>query len=218
MNEHIEVAVDKISKIDGYQKLFAETFEDKKVSLSNIQKAIATFERTIVSSESKFDKFISGKADVFSDDEVLGLHLYRTKANCISCHNTPYFSDNEFHNDGQTLFGTKDEDFGKYNVTKNKSDIGKFRTPTLREVSRTGPWMHHGHFPSLLDVVEFYNLGNPSPIQKKYRGTQKDSLIPKNSPILKKLDLSKEEIKSLIAFINTLSTPIRRMKMPDLPK
>jgi cytochrome c peroxidase len=218
MNEHIEVAVDKINKIEGYQKLFAETFEDKKVSLINIQKAIATFERTIVSNESKFDKFISGKPDVFSDEEVLGLHLYRTKANCISCHNTPYFSDNEFHNDGQTLFGTKDEDFGRYNVTKNKSDIGKFRTPTLREAGRTGPWMHHGHFPSLLDVIQFYNLGNPSPIQKKYIGTVKDSLIPKNSPILKKLDLSKDEIKSLIAFINTLSTPIKRMEMPDLPK
>ena len=146
------------------------------------------------------------------------MHVFRTKANCISCHNTPYFSDNQFHSDGQSLFGTKNEDFGRYKHTEKKEDLGKFRTPTLREVGRTGPWMHNGHFPSLLDVVEFYNLGNPSPVQKKYLGTERDSLIPKPSPILKKLNLSKEEIKALIAFMNTLSTPTNRMKAPELPR
>lgn len=183
MKEHLNVAERKIKKIKGYKELFAKAFANKKVSIANIQKAIATFERTIVSPPSKFDKFIAGDSEVFSDDEVLGLHLFRTKANCISCHNTPYFSDNKFHNDGQMLFGTKNEDFGRYNVTKKKEDLGKFRTPTLRETARTGPWMHHGHFPSLLDVVEFYNLGNPSPIQEKYKGTERDSLQGKNSII-----------------------------------
>jgi cytochrome c peroxidase len=218
MKEHLDAAVDKIAKIKGYQDLFSKAFEDKKVSLQNIQKAIATFERTITSPPSKFDKFISGQADLFTDEEVLGLQLFRTKARCINCHNTPYFSDNEFHNDGQTLFGTKNEDFGRYKVTKNKNDIGKFRTPTLREVSRTGPWMHHGHFPSILDVVELYNLGNPAPIQDKFKGTGRDSLIPKTSPILQKLNLTKPEVKALVAFIGTLATPNRRMQMPSLPK
>jgi cytochrome c peroxidase len=218
MKEHLNLAVKKIKRLKGYQKLFAEAFPDKKVTQDNLQKAIATFERTIVSPPSKFDKFISGDANLFTDEEVLGLHVYRTKANCISCHNTPYFSDNQFHNDGQMLFGTKNEDFGRYKVTKNKEDLGKFRTPTLREVSRTGPWMHHGHFPSLLDVVEFYNLGNPSPIQGKYKGTPRDSLQGKTSPILKKLNLNKEDVKALIAFMNTLSTPTNRMKMPELPE
>ena len=218
MNEHITIAVDKIAKIKGYQDLFSVAFPDKKVSQLNIQKALATFERTIVGRNSRFDQFVSGKSDVFTNEEVTGLHLFRTKARCINCHNSPYFSDNNFHNDGQTLFGTKDEDFGLYNVTKNKSDIGKFRTPSLRETARTGPWMHHGHFPSLLDVVEFYNLGNPAPIQDKYKGTQRDSLLPTTSPVLQKLNLNKEEVKALLAFMNTLSTPTRRMKMPDLPK
>lgn len=218
MNEHLGVAVEKIATIAEYQKLFATAFEDQKVSIENIQKAIATFERSIISYPSKFDKFVGGNAAIFSDEEVLGMHVFRTKANCISCHNTSYFSDNQFHNDGQALFGTKDEDFGRYNVTGKKDDLGKFRTPTLREVGRTGPWMHHGHFPSLLDVVEFYNLGNPSPIQKKYLGTERDSLIPKASPILKKLNLTKQEINALIAFMNTLSTPTNRMKSPELPR
>jgi len=145
------------------------------------------------------------------------LHLFRTKAQCINCHNTPYFSDNQFHNNGQTLFGTKNEDFGRYNVTKNQEDLGKFRTPTIREVARTGPWMHNGHFPSLLDVVEFYNLGNPAPIQKKYLGTARDSLIPDPDPLSRKLHLDKPEIDALLAFIETLTTPTRRILLPKLP-
>ncbi|MEC5164449.1 cytochrome c peroxidase [Flavobacterium sp. PL11] len=220
MNAHIDFAIDKIKNLKGYQTLFESAFVDKKVSLENVQKAIATFERTLTSGSniSKFDKFIKGNAKIYSDDEVLGLHLFRTKAQCINCHNTPYFSDNEFHNDGQTLFGTINEDFGRYLITKDKADIGKFRTPTLREVSRTGPWMHHGHFPSLIDVVQFYNLGNPAPIQQKYLGTKRDSLLPTTSAMLKKLNLSRDEEKALVAFLETLSTPIQRMKMPELPK
>ncbi|WP_431241192.1 cytochrome-c peroxidase [Flavobacterium sp. P21] len=218
MNEKLTIAVDKIAKIKGYNSLFTEAFGDKKVTLERIQYAIATFERSINSPKSKFDQFVSGKADVFTDSQVKGLHLFRTKAQCINCHNTPYFSDNQFHNDGQTLFGTKNEDFGRYNVTKDVKDIGKFRTPTLREVVNTKPWMHHGHFPTLLDVVELYNLGNPSPVQKKYLGTARDSLIPKADPMLRKLDLNKEEITDLLAFIETLSTPTRRIIIPEMPK
>lgn len=218
MNEKLTIAVDKIAKIKGYNTLFTAAFGDKKVTLERIQYAIATFERSINSPKSKFDQFVSGKSDIYTDQQVKGLHLFRTKAQCINCHNTPYFSDNQFHNDGQTLFGTKNEDFGRYNVTKDVKDIGKFRTPTLREVANTKPWMHHGHFPSLLDVVELYNLGNPSPIQKKYLGTARDSLIPKVDPALRKLDLSKEEISDLLAFIETLSTPTRRIIIPEMPK
>jgi cytochrome c peroxidase len=218
MNEKLTIAVDKIVAVKGYGKLFTEAFGDEKVTLQRIQYAIATFERTIKSPKSKFDQFVSGKSDAFTDQQVTGLHLFRTKAQCINCHNTPYFSDNQFHNDGQSLFGTKDEDFGRYNVTGDKKDLGKFRTPTLREVANTKPWMHNGHFPSLLDVVEFYNLGNPSPIQTKYLGTARDSLIPITSPILKKLDLNRTEINALLAFIETLSTPNSRIIIPKMPQ
>ena len=217
MNEQLNIAVDKIAEIEGYKPLFDAAFGNDSVSLQRIQFAIATFERTVNSYKTRFDKFIEGDSSKLTNKEVLGLHLFRTKAQCINCHNTPYFSDNQFHNDGQTLFGTKDEDFGRYNVTGNKEDIGKFRTPTLREVERTGPWMHNGHFPSLLDVVEFYNLGNPAPIQKKYLGTERDSLIPTTSPMLKKLNLEKDEIEALIAFMETLSSSKGRTLIPELP-
>jgi len=217
MNEPLNIAVATIAGIKGYRPLFKKAFGNDSVSLKSIQYAIATFERTIKSPKSKFDQFVSGKSDKFSNQEVLGLHLFRTKAQCINCHNTPYFSDNQFHNDGQTLFGTKNEDFGSYNVTKNRDDIGKFRTPTIREVARTGPWMHNGHFPSLLDVVEYYNLGNPAPIQKSLLGTPRDSLIPEPSPLSKKLHLNKPEVDALLAFIATLTTPTRRILLPELP-
>lgn len=218
MNEDLNIAVDKIDNIEGYKPLFEAAFGNDSVSLQRIQYAIATFERTIKSPKSKFDKFVEGQSDLLTDKEVQGLHLFRTKAMCINCHNTPYFSDNQYHNDGQTLFGTKDEDFGRYLVTQNVEDIGKFRTPTLREITNTGPWMHNGHFPTLLDVVEFYNLGNPMVIQKRYLGTPRDSLIPKTSPILKKLNLEREEIDALLAFLETISTPNRRTIIPTLPK
>lgn len=218
MNEKLNIAVDKIAAISGYKPLFKAAFGNDSITLKQIQYAIATFERTITSYKTKFDKFVEGDSTKLNNQEVLGLHVFRTKARCINCHNTPYFSDNQFHNDGQTLFGTKDEDFGLYNVTKNMKDIGKFKTPTLREVARTGPWMHHGHFPSLLDVVEFYNLGNPSPIQKKYVGVGRDSLIPTTSPILKRLNLNKIEVEALIAFMETLSSSRGRTLIPDLPQ
>ncbi|MEP3838113.1 MAG: cytochrome c peroxidase [Algibacter sp.] len=218
MNEKLNIAVDKIAEIEGYKPLFEEAFGNDTILLQRIQFAIATFERTVNSYKTKFDKFVEGDSTKLNNQEVLGLHLFRTKARCINCHNTPYFSDNQFHNDGQTLFGTKDEDFGRYNVTKNIDDIGKIRTPTLREVSRTGPWMHNGHFPSLLDVVQFYNLGNPAPVQKKYLGKGRDSLIPTTSPILKKLDLEKNEIEALIAFMETLSSSRGRTLIPKLPQ
>ncbi|TRZ43199.1 cytochrome-c peroxidase [Robertkochia solimangrovi] len=218
MNEELTLAVEKIQNTEGYKPYFQKAFGNDSIDLDRIKKAIATFERTIISYQSKFDRFISGDSALFTDQEIQGLHIYRTKANCISCHNTPYFSDNKFHNDGQTLFGTKNEDFGRYHVTGNQEDIGKFRTPTLREVGRTGPWMHNGHFPSLIDVIEFYNLGNPSPIQKKYLGTPRDSLIPDTSPILRKLDLNRDEINALEAFLKTLSTPVRRIIIPELPE
>ena len=218
MNEKLNIAVDKIAKIEGYKPLFKAAFGNDTISLQRIQYAIATFERTVNSYKTKFDKFVEGDSTKLNNQEVLGLHLFRTKARCINCHNTPYFSDNQFHNDGQTLFSTKDEDFGRYNVTKNMDDIGKIRTPTLREVARTGPWMHNGHFPSLLDVVQFYNLGNPAVVQKKYLGKGRDSLIPTNSPILKKLNLEKNEIEALIAFMETLSSSRGRTLIPNLPK
>lgn len=204
-----------IKAVPEYAPMFKDAFGDASVTVERIQYAIATFERGIVSNSSRFDKFVTGSSQLLTDEEVKGLHLFRTKARCINCHNTPLFSDNQFHNDGQALYGSKMEDFGRYHLSDKHEDIGAFRTPSLREVAQTGPWMHHGNFPTLRDVVEYYNLGNPSPIQKIVQVDESKRPIP--SPILRKLNLDKEELQALEAFLKTLTTQVRKPAPPALP-
>ncbi len=217
MNLDLNTMVKHVSEIKGYKPLFTKVFGTDEVTLDKIQKAIATFERSIVSTNSRFDSFVRGNPKALKDEEIKGMHIFRTKARCINCHNTPLFSDNQFHNDGQTLLGTKFRDLGRYNVTKNLADVGKFKTPSLRETGITGPWMHHGNFPSLKDVVEFYNLGNPV-AQRKSLSTEPDSLVNiQKSPILRKLNLTLEEQQNLEAFLVSISTRVNKINPPVLP-
>ncbi|PQA54950.1 cytochrome-c peroxidase [Siphonobacter curvatus] len=216
MAQNLKTMQRNIRRVKGYRPHFAAAFGTEEVTVERIQQAIATFERTVVSPPSRFDRFVQGNARLLSDDEVLGLHLFRTKARCINCHNSPLFSDNQFHNDGQTLYGSSQQDFGKYLQTGDPKDVGKFRTPSLREVARTGPWMHHGNFPTLRDVIEYYNLGNPSPIQR--RVVVDERLRPVTSPLLRKLHLTKTEQLQLEAFLKTISVPSQKINPFELPQ
>ena len=214
MNESLTAMESRVKKYEGYKTMFAKAFDgDSTIDLDRIFKAIATFERSIVSPKSRFDLFITGKSDAITDQELLGLHLFRTKAGCVNCHNSGLFADNKFHNDGQTLFASANEDLGLYNVTGIKEDVGKFKTPSLREVMNTGPWMHHGNFPTMKDVVLLYNLGNPAPIPRSYKGNR-DSLLPKTSPLLKKLNMTDDEINAVISFLGSITTTPRRLNPP----
>jgi cytochrome c peroxidase len=201
MSAHIDIAAGKIAKIKGYQILFEKAFGDKTITKERITNAIATFERTIKSTPSKFDRFIDGETNVFTDDEVMGLHLFRTKAQCVNCHNSGYFSNNRFENIGTSLLSSGQEDLGRYLVTKNPDDVGQFRVPGLREVLRTGPWMHNGSFTSLTDIIQIYNKGNPEPY--KYRSTIHNgiTLTSQKSDMLRLLDLTDEEVAQLEAFL-----------------
>ncbi|MFT4031255.1 MAG: cytochrome-c peroxidase [Siphonobacter sp.] len=216
MAQSLKAMQRNIRQVKGYRQYFKEAFGTDNITTERIQQAIATFERTVVSPPSRFDQFIKGNAQALTNDEVMGLHLFRTKARCINCHNGPLFSDNQFHNDGQTLYGTKMQDFGKYNQTQQKEDIGRFRTPSLREIARTGPWMHHGNFPSLMDVIEYYNLGNPAPIQRFVKVDE--TKRPVTSPILRKLGLTKEERLQLEAFLRAISVSSQKMNLFTLPE
>lgn len=218
MSEHIDMAVEKIAKIKGYEILFEKAFGDKKITKEKITKAIATFERTIKSSPSKFDRFIDGETNLFSDDEVMGLHLFRTKAQCVNCHNSGYFSNNRFENIGTSLLSSEQEDLGRYLVTKNSEDVGKFRVPSLREVVRTGPWMHNGTFTSLADVIQIYNKGNPEPYKNRTTAHNGITLTSEKSDMLRLLDLTDEEVIQLEKFLGTLSTKNQRISPPVLPQ
>lgn len=213
MANHVDVAVKTIKKIKGYKTLFKEAFGDEKIDEDRIFKAIATFERTIVSRKSKFDKFIEGDAKQLTDKEIQGLHLFRTKARCINCHNSQYFSDNQFHNLGLTYYKRKYEDLGLYAQTNDPKDVGKFRTPSLRDVTYTGPYMHNGLFPTLRGVLNMYNAGMPN--RKLPEGYEKDPTYPVNSELLHVLELNEEELQALEAFLGAISSPVYREPAPE---
>ncbi len=218
MGEHMDVAAGKIAGIKGYQALFEKAFGDKTVTQDRISKAIATFERTVKSSASKFDLFIDGKSDAYTDDELMGLHLFRTKAQCMNCHNSGYFSNNKFENIGTALLGEKGEDPGRYLFTKAPEDAGKFRVPGLREVFRTGPYFHNGSMTTLDEVIRFYSKGNPEYAQKRSTVYEGVTLRSEKSGMVRMLELSDEEVYQLEAFLRTLSTKPKRISLPELPK
>jgi cytochrome c peroxidase len=218
MSEHIDIAAGKIAKIKGYEILFEKSFGDKLVTKDRISKALATFERTVKSSATKFDQFIDGKTEIYTDDEVMGLHLFRTKAQCMNCHNSGYFSSNRFENIGTSLLNSKQEDLGRYVVTKKPEDVGKFRVPSLREVSRTGPWFHNGSMKTLVEVIDFYSKGNPESYQNRTAIHDGITLTSEKSNMVRLLELTDIEVAQIEAFLRTLSSKTERIVPPEMPK
>ncbi|GIW77109.1 MAG: methylamine utilization protein [Phycisphaerae bacterium] len=210
MHADPEDLVRTVSSVPAYREAFKTIFGTDQITLDQIAKAIACFERTVVGGRSKFDAFMRGKTDALSDAAVRGLHLFRTKARCINCHNGPNFTDEGFHNNGLHGYGRKHQDLGRFNVTNDPADVGKFSTPSLRNVERTGPYMHHGLF-EIDAVLTMYNAGGfhpkPTPAQKD------DPLFPKTSPLLKPLNLTKQELSDLQAFLFSLTEPKQRMRV-----
>lgn len=208
MHQPLGQAVAKIAAAPEYAPLFAAAYGDSRVDLDRMAKAIATFERTLISQDSAFDRFLKGERAALNDQALWGLHLFRTKARCINCHNSPLLSDNQFHNTGLNYIGRDKEDLGRGGVTGLRADLGKFRTPTLRDLLYTGDYMHTGDMPLDEDgagVIEFYNSGGNL---VEAVGVEKYTL-PKPSPLLKPLGLSAAEKQALHAFLQALSGPPR---------
>ncbi|ATL50003.1 cytochrome-c peroxidase [Chitinophaga caeni] len=208
----------KLSKIPGYVKLFEKAYGDDRITVDRIVTAISEFERTIRSKKSRFDYFVEGKFNRMTDLEIRGLHLFRTKARCMNCHNGTYFTDREFHNIGLTYYGRKYEDLGLYNVTREATDVGKFRTPSLRDVMHTRPWMHNGLFDNMEGILNIYNSGMGADLIKPKGDQVKDPLFPKTDPLLKKLNLTSEDKEALLAFLNAITGTPYKMPRPELPK
>ncbi len=198
MHHEMPVLIGQLRKINGYTTLFQKAFGDPAINPHRLTEAIATFERTLVSEKSRFDLFLEGKRNALSKSELRGLHLFRTKARCMNCHNGPLLTDNQFHN-----IGFSGSDKGYYQVTHKDEDVGKFKTPSLRDVMKTGPWMHDGKMTDMRKIVEKFNLPEMP--------DGKDKLI-------RPLHLSKKEINDLMAFLNAISQPAPAFKQPILPK
>lgn len=204
MNNNIDSLLLKINNIAEYRVDFKKVYGIEKIKPKNLYKAIATFEKTITSTQTKFDRFVKGDSTAMNNKEVRGMHLFRTKGRCMNCHYGAIFSDQKFHNLGLVYYKREYEDLGRYHITKKAKDVGKFRTPTLRNVMNTGPWMHNGFVWEMEGVLSMYNAGmvKLTPTEEE----KKDSLFPYTSPLLKPLNLTRKEQEEIIAFLNCLNS------------
>jgi cytochrome c peroxidase len=193
----------RVRSIDGYAPMFQRAYPGEAISRETIAKAIASFERTIVSADSAFDRWIAGDAGAMSPAAQRGFEVFKGKGGCALCHQGFNFSDNGFHNIG--LRSTSNEpDLGRFAHRKVPVLRGAFKTPTLRDVALTAPYMHNGVYATLEEVVEHYARG----------GDVKDNL----SPNMKPLELSAAEKRELVEFMRALTSAPRVVAVPALPR
>jgi cytochrome c peroxidase len=220
-----EAVVTRLNAIPEYRPSFAAAFGAGAITFENVARAIASYERTLLSADSPFDRFMAGDTRAITEGQKRGWKLFRGKANCIACHaftrESPFFTDNKFHNTGITTGDLDLEELlngvhlkapneldsrrvgelahterftelGRFLITKRKQDTGAFKTPTLRDVELTPPYMHNASEKTLLDVMRFYNEG----------GKRNRYLDEKIRP----LNLSEEELSDLVEFMRALTS------------
>lgn len=198
MNQDLKALVAEIAEIDEYVARFDKAFPGEGVTAANIGKAIATYERTIVSGTAPFDRWISGDEEAISASAKRGFLLFNTKANCAACHSGWNFTDNSFHD-----IGLKSPDLGRYEHLPLTSMKYAFKTPTLRDAERRAPYMHDGSIESLEGVVRHYDTG----------AIARESL----SPEIRQLGLTDAEVKDLVEFMLTLNGDDQPVQVPRLP-
>ena len=194
MGETMTNVLSKLQADSEYQRLFASAFENAEVSNENFLKALAQFMVMMISSNSKYDKYVRNEGDGdFSALEKEGLAIFEAK--CATCHATDLFTDNSFRNNGLPPYPGID-DIGRAEVSGSTADNYKFKVPSLRNVAITAPYMHDGRFGSLQSVLNFYNSG----VQDS---ETLDPILNQNDRL--GISLSTEEQEALIAFLNTLT-------------
>lgn len=208
MGSSQEIIESRLNGIPFYQKMFSEAFgkRGKKITSSLVIDAISTFERSLVSFNSRFDKWSTGHKETLSSEELLGYNVFRSfVARCAECHPPPMFTNNVFATIGVLDSGEKD--FGRETITGQNLLRGSFRVPTLRNIAKTAPYMHSGNLETLEEVVNFYNEGGG-----RGNGASSDLRIHWH---IRKMGLSKIEIRSLVSFLKTLND---ETNMPKFPK
>ncbi|PNU03301.1 cytochrome-c peroxidase [Novosphingobium guangzhouense] len=206
ITDHKEMAGDpkavaaRIRRDAGYRAAFAAIDGPGAVTMVDLTRALAAYERTLAPPRSRWTRVFSAGGQILNDEELAGLHLFRTKAGCVSCHNGPLLSDQRFHNLGISYYGRPFEDLGRYDVTGDSADVGRFRTPSLLGIGRTAPYMHNGLFPALEDVLALYNAGGG---KDRNRPSGK-APPPTHDPLLAPLGLTPQERTALVAFLKVL--------------
>lgn len=208
-----------------YPPLFAAAFGDSEITVERFKQAVATFERTLISQPAAFDRFVAGDKGALTDEQIHGLHLYRTKARCMNCHSGPLLTDYTFRNTGLTYYGRSLEDKARFTSTFRPEHVGAFRVPSLRDVAFSAPYMHNGVFPvlarvsgtgSVVGVIPMYNAGmtkgrngNYPQYQHKY-----DPFFPEVDALIKPLGMSNDEMLALADFLQAVSAPARQQPAP----
>ena len=190
----VDEAVERLQRKKRYRKLFEQAF-GREVNGEDLARALASYVRTIYSGDSPFDRYIYGNRNALSAQQRRGLRIFRGKGNCTACHIGPTFTDEEFHNTGVAWRDGKLQDAGRFAITGEPDHKGAFKTPTLREVARTAPYMHDGSLATLQDVIDFYDDG----------GRKNPHLDPELQP----LRLTKEEKTELLAFLKSLTGTVK---------
>jgi cytochrome c peroxidase len=190
-NPKIEGVIARLERDPEYVAEFRRAFpESERITAQNLARAIASFERTIMSGDSPYDRFIDGDRGALSAPAQRGYRLFIGKANCASCHLSFNFTDEIYHNLG-TAFAQPRPDLGRYAVTRLEGHQGAFKTPTLREIASTAPYMNDGTLRTLEEVIDYYDRG----------GAPNEWLSAKIKP----LGLSAEEKRDLLEFLKSLS-------------
>ncbi len=189
MNMPIDKLVKKLKNIKGYRELFFKAFGEEGISKDTIAKAIASFERTIISPEAAFDRWIAGDKDAISADAKEGFDIFLNVGKCESCHNGFNFTNGSFNNVG---LGDRN-DLGLYEITKSKIWYGSFKTPTLRDIEKSGPYFHDGSVKELEEAVRLCGNGGRRPVQLR-------------SPFFRDRKLDTYEVKKIVSFLKTLTS------------
>jgi cytochrome c peroxidase len=187
----------RLDSVPFYRQAFQKTFSVSPITPEQIGKVLAAFERTLIVDNTPFDQYLKGDSAALSPEAKRGLTVFTGQGRCIFCHDGKNFTDQSFHNLGQ-----KDADLGRGAILKDNNFNGAFKTPGLRNILYSAPYMHDGSLGSLEEVVDFYNKGGEPNANR--------------SSLMKPLGLSEEQKQNLIAFLGALSQPLL-ISRPVLP-
>ena len=195
--------VRRLKSIRGYAPLFKKAFGNPGITIERVVRAIASFERTVITGNAPYDRLQAGDATAMSREAQKGMAIFFGKGNCSVCHTGFNFSDSDFHNIGVGMSRPK-PDLGRFDVTKEDRDRGAFKTPTLRNLKDTAPYMHDGSVKTLSEVVDFYD-----------RGGEPNQWLDGR---IKPLHLTASEKKELLSFLDALTGDPVNVQPPTLPQ
>lgn len=207
-NPALEPVIARLRAAPGHAQAFARAYGTREVTAAHLGDALAAYQAGLArqAPPTRFDRFAQGEWTALDAQEIRGLHLFRTKARCANCHFGPRLSDGKFHNLRISSFGEKAQDLGRHAVTGRAEDAGAFRTPSLRRVRESPPYMHSGLFASLEGAINLYDRGGGE-VWARNAAEADHPLYPhaaRLSPHIRPLGLSEDEKAALAAFLRAL--------------